>query len=279
MKKIFGIFILALISCSSSKIKIDDNREFYKKNKVQKVTETKIEYEDNLTITSNHVSRITYIDKNGLETKSLDPKYNTFINEENGQYIAKEEKIFDDITTYEYNSNNVLIKKIIKSSNKVEEYTYDNFGNEIKDCEIRNQNDNCCFYKTYEYDSDNKIISVIFSADPCSDLSNTYADNIKKYYKYDSNNNVVSDYRYKYDYKYDGDKIIEKTETDLVNNTNKNVYSYNDKGQITNSKYYYDSNLSCEVYAMYNDNGLCIESKVILNGKIKYVFKYEYEYY
>lgn len=280
MKKTIGLLILALISCSTGQTKIEDvRREILKKNKVQKVTITKIEYVDSLTIKSTHVSSISYIDKNGLETKTLNPNYSSFLREENGQIIVEEVNVNDDVTTYEYNSQNVLIKKIIKYSNGSKEYTYDKFGNEIKDCEIRKLNDNCCYYTAYEYDSDNKIISMIYSAGPCSNTSNPNADNIKKYYKYDSHNNIVVDYLYSYEYKYDGDKIIEKTVTDLVDKTNKNVYYYNDNGQITNSKNYSNSILYCEVYDMYDDNGLCIESKLFWYGKLKYVYKYEYEYY
>jgi hypothetical protein len=276
MKKLFGILILTLISCSTGLANKDNvQNEIYKKNKVKTITSTVIEYIDNLTIKSTHIDYISYIDKNGNLTKTISPQYVSVITD----YGIKEENIGNDTTIYKYNSQNILIKKTIKYTGGYNEYTYDNFGNRIKYCYIRSKSDNCCFFIKYEYGSDNKIVSMIYSAGSCSNISNENADNIKKFYKYDYHDNVIYDGLNNFEYKYNGERIIEKKEMDLVDKSSKNISLYDDYGQVINYKTYVNDKLISENQNMYNEEGLCIESKLIWYGILKYVYKYEYKYY
>lgn len=282
MKKILLFILIGLASCSTNLDQKDFvTAEIYKKTKVESFTETIIEYDFNGEIESKKLHKTTIIDRKGLVIKEIKPNMTKTISTENDNLIQNDYLIGYDTTIYEYDSKNLKIRETYKpvyGGYDKNIWTYDKYGNEITNCWLSSDMENCCFYKSYEYDANNRIISLKDSAGPCANRRRLGADNIKRVFKYDSHNNVIANGVCNYEYEYNGEKIIKITENNLLTYST-NVKEFNNEGLLLNDRVFYNNKLSYEFYYMYDDKQLLIEKKELEKGKLTRVYKYEYKFY
>jgi len=113
------------------------------------------------------------------------------------------------------------------------------------------------FYKIFKYDNNNNIISEGEYTKYNHKLSNKYI------YKYDNNNNLIEKNYYK------SDGSLE----------NKSKYKYNDKGQEIEENYYKsDGNLQEKYISKYNDEGYIIQKNTYKpDGSLSHAGTYKYD--
>lgn len=181
-------------------------------------------------------------------------------------------------------------------------YTYDEFGNLLKD--VKTYDDGDKKIKEYTYDSYNRLISErITESDSPSDFFETtyeydaHGQKIKEVTTYDYGNGNTGSYTYEYEYDPNGNMITSIYSKAGESGKKITEYEYNSYGQITKELYHdgtyyyfeYGSNneLLKKVYVwsdghesfdsyQYDDNGVLVKEMDSYGNSVEYIYDSNY---
>jgi hypothetical protein len=316
MKSVLTVVVILTFATSCNNINRkpynifeEHERETVLYNKISQITEIEIGLDTAGNSQWKRISSTKLYDKKGFIIETITPEYMTrpwpksspggmTIDEMSYHTQMSETNIPNgkaDTTYFNYDERGNL--NSIKNR-YLTTYKYDEYNNLTEKCVTSDYTETVCNIKSYEYDKNNRIISIIDSAGVMSSTSgrkrNIPAN--KSIFKYDNAGRVIFDGKYKRIFN-NKDQLIEVKDFNQESNSfsDKYVFTYDSENRkvseeftkVVSSSWNPETNIVSNIktaitkkYLYYNDRGLLKQEKTLdKNDKLISLMNYEYLFY